>query len=124
MYSAVNAADVVSECLHHPKRTGNLLKQHQRKIQRGIKIFSWLIYRFTSPAMKKLFMQPSSLFKIQQAVTSLLTDDIFRDTPFKSRMFVFKIIYYLQAIVLYKDSITAYRNRRAQIKKELGTEFK
>ena len=40
--------------------------------------FSWYIYRVNTPAMRDLFMAPRNYFRMQEALLSLLSGDVFR----------------------------------------------
>ncbi len=116
MYSAGSASEAVSKYLQDPGRSTAPFKRHQNNIIRGIKTFSWLIYRFNSPAIRFLFVNPNNRYRIVDAMITLLTGDVFRDTPIKKPLFIFKIIYYIFSLSLFKSSITAYLHRRAQVK--------
>src|SRR3546814_12780978 len=54
MSSAELAAVAVDEALKQPERADRLFRAYQREVDRGIRRFSWLIYRFKAPAMCKL----------------------------------------------------------------------
>jgi hypothetical protein len=64
-------------------------------------------------------MAPANNWRIQQAIISLLAGDLYRDTPVRSRLFVFKIIYYLMCLKNIPASMASYRRR----KKNISTTF-
>ena len=119
MSGAENAATTIDACLGNPHASRKLLQQHKSKIDNALKTFSWLIHRFNSPVIHKLFMAPANNWRIQQAIISLLAGDLYRDTPVRSRLFVFKIIYYLMCLKNIPASMASYRRR----KKNISTTF-
>ena len=54
-----------------------LMKRFDRDIRHGIRSFSWFIYRMTSPAMRNLFLNPHNPLRMQEALLSLLSGDLF-----------------------------------------------
>jgi hypothetical protein len=68
-------------------------KKYRHTINRGISTFSWFIYRFTTPEMVTLFRDPKNIFKIEQAVISMLAGDVYASAEIRLRLLVFKIIY-------------------------------
>jgi hypothetical protein len=64
-------------------------------MRRGLDIFSWFIYRVTTPAMRDLFMNPNNGLRMKEALLSVLAGDIFRGTPFGRGLVAFKTVYYL-----------------------------
>jgi hypothetical protein len=57
-------------------------------------------------------MKPGRRFRIKAAVLSLLAGDVFPDTPIKSRLLVFKALYYMKAASMFAASIRNWRKRR------------
>ena len=47
----------------------------------GPKEFSWFIYRVTNPIMRDFFMCPKNIFRVKEALLSVLAGDIFGRTP-------------------------------------------
>jgi len=81
MSSAFSAAETLDACLASPERRDALLAAHRRRMLRGLRTFSWLIHRFNSLPMRRLFMAPRNDFRMKEAIISLLAGDVFRDTP-------------------------------------------
>ena len=44
-------------------------------------------------------MASGNNFRIQESIISLLAGDLYRDTTVKSRLFMFKIIYYIMCML-------------------------
>lgn len=93
MQSGEYAAAALDACLSDPARATRELKRYQRRVDRGIAGFSWFIYRFTDPAMKFLFMNPSTKFGLQGAVTSILSGDVFDAKGLGWRIGLFRLAF-------------------------------
>lgn len=115
MNSAMLGADVVAASLHDPSRAAALAREFERTIRRGVRLFSWMIYRMTLPVIRKLFMAPSNRFGVQSAVVSLLAGDVFRAGPVRPRLYLFRAIYYVNALAMLPEAIGAWRKRRRDI---------
>jgi len=115
MNSARLGADVVDSVLKNPADAPALYRQFDRTIRRGVGTFSWLIYRMTSPVIRKLFMAPRNVFGVQSAVVSLLAGDVFRSGPVRPRLYLFRVIYYVNFLADLPASIRAWRKRRQDI---------
>lgn len=111
MSSAEMGADVVDGCLREPAKASKLLSAHERRVRKGISLFSWFIYRFNTPAMHHLFMNKQNHLRMEEAMTSLLAGDIFRDTPIKRPIAVFKLLYYGVFLAKISASWDAYKRR-------------
>ena len=84
-------------------------------MRRGPGIFSWLIYRVTTPAIRDLFMAPSEKFGLQGSLISVLAGDIYRGTPWRARLTLFQAIYYLKSLSMLRQSVAAWFRRRRSI---------
>jgi flavin-dependent dehydrogenase len=120
MNSAFAGAEAIDECLRNPAKASRALKKFDQTSRHGLKIFSWVIYRMTTPVMRNLFMLPSNNFRLQETLLSVLAGDLFGDTPVRFRLMLFKIIYYLQSIVMFKESYRAWLRRKRSIKEVVG----
>ena len=78
--------------------------------------FSWIIYRMTNPVIRKLFMAPRNVFGVQSAVVSLLAGDVFRSGPVRPRLYLFRLIYYVNFIAQWPTAYRAWRKRREDIR--------
>ena len=97
-----------------------MLKRFEKEIQQGIGTFSWYIYRVTTPALRNLFMGPRNVFRVEEALLSLLAGDVFRPSPIKSRLRIFKAIYYINAALDFKTNFLAWRKRRRNVRAPAG----
>jgi flavin-dependent dehydrogenase len=116
MNSAFIGADAVDACLRHPEKSAMALKHFDRMIKHGPKAFSWFIYRVTNPTMRDLFMSPSNIFRVQEALLSVLAGDIFGKTPIWRSLLAFKAIYYLASLANLKRTVTAWKRRKMDIR--------
>jgi 2-polyprenyl-6-methoxyphenol hydroxylase-like FAD-dependent oxidoreductase len=111
MQSAFAGADTVETCLDNAHHASDALQAFDRTMRHGPKIFSWFIYRVTTPTLRDLFMRPGDP-RLQEAVLSVLAGDIFRGTPLGPRLFVFKTIYYLINFFNPRRTLSAWKKRR------------
>ncbi len=111
MQSAFAGADTVEICLDHAQHAPAALKAFDRAMRHGPKIFSWFIYRVTTPTLRDLFMGPGDK-RLQEAVLSVLAGDIFRSTPLGIRLFAFKTIYYLRNLFNPRRTLSAWKKRK------------
>jgi flavin-dependent dehydrogenase len=115
MNSAVLGAEAVDACLHDPAAERRALRRFERRVGRGLETLSWFIYRFTTPAMRYLFMNRRNLFRVEEAIISLLAGDVFRDTPIRSRLTLFKVVYWLNALMTLDKSWASFLMRRRNV---------
>ncbi|HEV7819631.1 MAG TPA: NAD(P)/FAD-dependent oxidoreductase [Burkholderiales bacterium] len=111
MQSAFAGAETVTACLDNPAGANRALRAFDRSMHHGPKIFSWFIYRVTTPTLRDLFMGPGNA-KIQEAVLSVLAGDIFRDTPLGLRLFAFKLVYYARNLFNPRRTLSAWKKRK------------
>ncbi len=119
MSSACAASDAVDTYLRDPKKGYRLFKQHEKYINNGLKIITWFIYRFTSPPLHKLFMEPSNRFRMEEAVISMLGGDIFDHSPVRRPVRYFKFFYYMMFLLNFRRS---WWNRKVR-SKSIGKAF-
>ncbi len=124
MNSAFEGADTVEECLNNPKGAQRALKKFDKAMMHGPKVFSWFIYRITTPAMRDLFMYDTTMkgdsnswpAKMRRALIAVLIGDVFRKNTYGFWLFMFKVMYYLKSIANLKGSIMAWRRRKRSIR--------
>ena len=116
MNSAKLGADVIDAVLKDPAHAPVLYRKFDRTVRRGVDTFSWLIYRMTSPVIRKLFMAPRNVFGVQSAVVSLFAGDVFRPGPVRPRLYLFRVIYYLNSIANLPTVFRAWRKRQRDIR--------
>ena len=94
MVTAFAAADAVDGCLRRPEKAARLLRRYDVRTQRALGSFTWFIYRIREPAMRNLFMSPRNMFRVEEAVLSILAGAIFDGWPVRARLYLFRMIYY------------------------------
>ncbi|HVY16329.1 MAG TPA: NAD(P)/FAD-dependent oxidoreductase [Rhodopila sp.] len=97
MSSAFHAADAIATALRQPQEAERTLARFEANVRRALSRFSWFIYRMNRPALRDLFMNPRNLFRLQEAMLSLLSGDVFRPSPVHCRLTLFKGLYYAKA---------------------------
>ena len=98
MNSAFRAADAVTTVLREPRQAQQALARFDAEVKRGIDRFTWFIYRMNRPALRDLFMNPRNILRLQEAVLSMLSGDVFRPSPVHARLMIFKALYYAKAL--------------------------
>jgi len=116
MQSAFIGAETIDTCLREPQRAARALRDFDRRVRHGGKVFSWYIYRISQPTMRDMFMRPSNVLRAKEAVLSVLAGDIFGKTPIWSSLAVFKGIYYLSSLRHVHRSWAAQRQRKENIR--------
>ncbi|HET6545613.1 MAG TPA: NAD(P)/FAD-dependent oxidoreductase [Rhodanobacteraceae bacterium] len=114
MHSARHAAALVDACLRDPVRETTRQRVFERRIRRGVRVFSWFIYRFNSPAMQALFARPSNVLRLEDGVVSMLAGDVFDDRAVLRRLGLFKLIYACTSLRNLRRSSAERRARRRQ----------
>lgn len=120
MSSAFRAADAVDDCLRSPDQAARSLRCFQRMTLRGIRTYSWFIYRATTPAFRSLFMHPRNVLRVEEALMSLLAGDIFGHSPVRGRLLIFKAIYYALALLDLPKTIDARIRRKRHMAVSFG----
>jgi 2-polyprenyl-6-methoxyphenol hydroxylase-like FAD-dependent oxidoreductase len=95
MNSGVVGSEAVDAWLRDDPDAERLFQRFETTVRRGVKTFSWFIWRFNSPGMRSLMLHPGNPLRVQEAVTSLLAGDVFRDIGARSRFWLFKFFYYM-----------------------------
>lgn len=114
MNSAVLGSEVVDSYLRGSSDYARTRRAFERAVQHGLKQFSWFIYRAASPAAQQLFMAPRNDFRTREALISLLAGDVYNnkiDLP----LLLFKGVYYINSLHLFRQSYNAYRMRRSSL---------
>ena len=121
MHSAFVGADTVDICLRHPKQAAAALKKFDSTMRIGPKAFSWFIYRVTNPTMRNMFMGPSNIFRVKEALLSVLAGDVFGKTPIHGPLLLFKGLYYASSLLNFRRTLKAWRIRKHNIRAVDGT---
>jgi flavin-dependent dehydrogenase len=120
MNSAFEAVVAVDHVLRgEPKLAEQAFRRLEKVLKHGPRMFSWFIYRITSPAIRNIFMNPQNVWRMQEALLSILAGDLFRDTPVGPRMLGFKFIYYCNCIGILPQAFRTWAWRRRNVKDAL-----
>ncbi|HSX58842.1 MAG TPA: NAD(P)/FAD-dependent oxidoreductase [Tahibacter sp.] len=114
MHSGKHAAALVDAVLRNPQQESALQAAFEKRIRRGVRVFSWFIYRFNSPVMRSLFASPRNVLKVEQGVISMLAGDVFDSGPVMRRLHLFKAIYAATGLANFKRWWDDLRERRRQ----------
>ena len=115
MNSAEHAALVVDGALRDPASEAALQGAMEKRLKRGLKHFSWFIYRFTTPVMQQLFASPRNDWQVEQAVISMLAGDVFDNRAVLRRLRLFRLIYAANALWLAPKAVRGWLRRRRQV---------
>ncbi len=118
MHSARQAVDVVDGTLRDPTREAALQRVFEKRIRRGLRRFSWFIYRFNTPVMRRLFADPRNYFQLEQGVISMLAGDVFDDAAVYRRLLAFKAVYAAGGAMSPLRWLRDWRQRRRQARAE------
>lgn len=116
MQGGFAGAEAVDICLREPARSKAALAHFDRQVRLGPKEFSWFIYRVTNPTMRNMFMGPRNVFRVKEALLSMLAGDIFGKTPIWRSIAVLKGIFYISSAWNFKRSWMAMRLRKSNIR--------
>jgi flavin-dependent dehydrogenase len=114
MHSGRQAAQMIGAILAEPAREAALQREFERRIRRGVRVFSWFIYRFNSPVMRQLFASPRNVLRVEDGVISMLAGDVFDNAPVMRRLHLFKLIYAIGGLVALPAFLRERRERRRQ----------
>jgi flavin-dependent dehydrogenase len=117
MNSGVLGAETIDACLKNPAAAGAALKRFDRLMKRGPKEFSWFIYRVTNPIMRDFFMGPKNIFRVKEALLSVLAGDIFGKTPIWNSLRFFKFLYYTANVLQPRRAFHSWQRRRFNIRR-------
>jgi flavin-dependent dehydrogenase len=95
MSSSFAGADAVDAALRDPPKARKLMRYHERRMRRALRIFKWFIYRMTTPTMRMLIMGPKNVFGVVEGLVGFLAGDILRNSGVLRRVWLFKGLYYL-----------------------------
>jgi flavin-dependent dehydrogenase len=116
MAGAFAGAETVDACLRDPAAAPRAVRDYERRVRDGLRLFSWFIYRVTKPAMRDLLMAPRDVFGVVGGVISLLAGDIYDSRGVRWRIRLFQLIYYLRSLATPGQSAAAVRRRRENIR--------
>jgi flavin-dependent dehydrogenase len=114
MHGGSQAADVVDAALREPSREASLQRKMARRVRRGVRVFSWFIYRFNSPIMRRLFAHPRNHLRVEEGVISMLAGDVFDSRAVMLRMYLFRLIYAATGLLSIRTWLLDRGQRRRQ----------
>jgi flavin-dependent dehydrogenase len=117
MNSGVIGAETIDTCLRKPAAAAVALKRFDELMKHGPQQFSWFIYRVTNPIMRDFFMYPKNIFRVKEALLSVLAGDIFGTTPIWRSIRIFKVLYYIANVIQPKRAFLGWKRRRFNIRK-------
>ncbi|MEJ8825760.1 NAD(P)/FAD-dependent oxidoreductase [Variovorax humicola] len=125
VYLAMNSAFESATAVDHwlkgeTKLAEQAFRRFEKVMRHGPKMFSWFIFRITSPAIRKIFMYPRNMWRMQEALISILAGDLFRGTPIWPRLMGFKAIYYASCITIMPQAFKTWAWRRKNLKESLA----
>jgi flavin-dependent dehydrogenase len=112
MSGARSGADAIDSSLRNRALGQRLLVRHERQVATWISAYSWFIYRFTSPAMKQLFITQGNPLRIKSALLSLMSGDMRPSLARSVRIAIFKGLYYLFTVRNLRESRRWQRESR------------
>jgi len=112
MHGASRAADLVDAVLTG-ERERPLQRAYEREMRAGLKEFSWFIVRFTTPALAWLFANPRNVLRVEEAMVSMLSGHVFEARRTLRRLRVFKALYYITSLFMWRDTLKFRRELRA-----------
>lgn len=107
MASAEMGAEAADVWLDDPARAEPMLRAFEHKVNRAIRTFAWLIFRFHTPVMRDMFMSPSNRFRMRDGLIGLLAGNVHANVNRQLPVLAFKASYYLLS-ALYR---LGYRHR-------------
>ncbi|NML18546.1 NAD(P)/FAD-dependent oxidoreductase [Azohydromonas caseinilytica] len=120
MQSAFEGAEVVATCLDRPgAEAARARRRFEAMMRKGPREFSWFIFRVTNPTMREFFMYPQNMFRVKEALLSLLAGDLYRGTPIWRSLRVLKALYYMVSLRHARRTFGAWKMRRRNIR-DLG----
>jgi flavin-dependent dehydrogenase len=114
MDGARGAAAVVDGALRDPARESALQRAMQARLARGLRHFNWFIRRFNTPVMRRLFSAPRDTLQLDRAVISMLAGDVFDNTAVHWRLYLFRLVYAINALAIAPQAWRGWRERRRQ----------
>jgi len=114
MHSGLRCADVVDSALREPASEARMQRAFDARIRRGVRAFSWFIYRFNSPVMRGLFAAPRNVLRLEDGVISMLAGDVFDDARVRLRLRMFQVLYAIASVFTLRGWLAELRARRTQ----------
>jgi flavin-dependent dehydrogenase len=111
MHAATRAAEMVDSVLSGGSER-SLQRAYEREMRAGLKEFTWFIVRFTTPALAWLFANPRNVLRVEEAMVSMLSGHVFEARRTLRRLRVFKVLYYITSLFMWRDTLKFRRELR------------
>jgi flavin-dependent dehydrogenase len=118
MSAAEQAAGLVDAALRDPAAERALLRAMEKRQRRGMRYFSFFIYRFNGPVLRDMFAHPRNFWQIEQSVISMLAGDLFETPKVLRRLRLFKLVYGLLALRSFRSWRAEHRYRLIQARSQ------
>jgi flavin-dependent dehydrogenase len=113
MHSAECGAEVVlAELVGDGATARRARRRFRSRIQRGVGELAWLIYRFPTPAMRRLFLSDQTVLGIKAAVVSALAGDLYDNRRVRWRLRLFRVVYAISSLADFRNTLRTYRQRK------------
>jgi 2-polyprenyl-6-methoxyphenol hydroxylase-like FAD-dependent oxidoreductase len=112
MHSVFVGADTMDTYLRHPQQATAALKKLDTTMRIGPKEFSWFIYRVINPTLRNMFMRPRNIFRVKEALLSVLVGDVFSNTPIHGPLLLFKGLYNAASLLKLGRTLKSWRMRK------------
>jgi flavin-dependent dehydrogenase len=116
MQSGFASAETVATCLDRPEQAVQACQAFEERMRHGPDAYSWIIFRSTNPTIRDMFMHPSNVMRVKEALLSLLAGDIYGETPIWGGLRRFKAVYYLISLRHLRRSFRGWRRRQYNIR--------
>lgn len=120
MSSGKAGAQVVDRVLADRSCEAAEQRKFEARVRKGIGNFSWFIYRFTSPAMRWIFLNPRNILRLEEGIISMLAGDVFDSPEVLRRFAMLRGIYAVRVALEFKDHVKNKLTRR----RNAGTLFR
>jgi flavin-dependent dehydrogenase len=77
MGGAAFGAEAVDAWLDDRKLGRRLMRHYERRVRRGLRSLSWLIYRINTPVLRDIFMASFDLFNTRNGLLAILAGDFY-----------------------------------------------
>jgi flavin-dependent dehydrogenase len=116
VYLAMNSgrfgAEIVDRILRDPSSEARAHEEFEKRIRKGVGTFSFFIYRFTTPGMRWIFQNPRNIYRLEEAVISMLAGDVFDSKEVEKRFLALRALYAVRTAMEWKAALKNFVERR------------
>lgn len=116
MQSAFAAQPLIEATLDRPAEAAAARRAYEKRIAFGPREFSWFIFRVTNPTLREFFMYPRNMFRVKEALLSMLAGDIYGRTPIWGPLRILKGLYWMVSLGNLGRTWRAWRQRQLNIR--------